>query len=83
MFYLIFSFYSYISGIFAYYFFKESLFHVLIFLLLIEMFFYLAYRLIKKTWSIVERLFFAIFYLLGYFTFFILYNSYNEAYIDI
>ena len=78
MFYLIFSLYSYLAGIFAYYFFKESLFHVLIFLLLFEMFFYLIYRGIKRNWAIAERLFFAVFYLFVYFTFYVLYNSYQE-----
>ena len=83
MFYLIFSLYSYISGIFAYYFFGDSLFHVLSLLLLIEMFFYLAYKLSKKNWVLLERFYFAIFYLFGYFTLFLLYNSYSENNIDI
>ena len=83
MFYFIFSLYSYLAGIFAYYFFQESLFHVLIFLLLFEMLIYLIYRGLRKDWTIAERLFFAVFYLFGYFTLYVLYNSYQENNIDI
>ena len=74
--------YSFLAGVVAYVIFTTDLLTVILFLIVFEIFVYLAYLIYGTVWAFPQRLNFNIFFFLGYFSLFLTYShlDYNDNY---
>ena len=76
--------YSFLAGILSFLFFKRNVFDILLFFVFSEMVIFLVYRYLSIFWSVPRRIFYILFFFLGYFIFLFFYgtwfihNNFNE-----
>ena len=76
--YILYFIYSFLVGVAGFVIFKTELIFLLLTLLVFEMFVYLVYLNFNMSWSVEERLSFNLFFFLGYFSLYILYENFDD-----
>jgi hypothetical protein len=76
--YILYFLYSFVAGIAAFFIFRTRLLLLLLFILIFEMMVYLIYLNFRLKWNIYERFTFNLFFLAGYYSFFILYEDFKD-----
>lgn len=76
--YILYFIYSFLVGVAGFLVFKTELIFLLLTLIVFEMFIYLVYLNFKMVWSVEERLSFNIFFFLGYFSLYLLYEDFDD-----
>lgn len=77
--YILYFLYSFAAGVAAFFIFRTDLLLLLLFIIIFEMVVYLIYLNFRLQWNLYERYLFNLFFFLGYFSFFLLYEDFSDG----